>query len=44
MSRSASTTTVLLAFFPNVPPAVESIAFFSERDLASKIGKSTQAL
>ena len=26
------------------PPAEESMAFFSERDLASKMGKSTHAL
>ena len=44
MSLSASTTTVLSAFLPMAPPAVDSIAFFSERDFASKMGKSTHAL
>ena len=44
MSRSASTTTVLEAFLPIVPPADDITAFFRERDFASKMGKSTQAL
>ena len=44
MSFSASTTTVLEAFLPIAPPAEDMTAFFRERDLASKIGKSTQAL
>src|SRR5699024_562214 len=43
MSLRASTTTTLDAFRPIAPPADPSTAFLSDRDLASKIGKSTQA-
>ena len=44
MSRSASMTTTLDSLRPMVPPALPRNAFFSERDLASKIGNSTHAL
>ena len=44
MSRSASMTTTLDALRPIVPPALPRNAFFSERDLASKMGNSTHAL
>src|SRR5699024_7539629 len=44
MFFSASTTTTLSSFLPMAPPAEESMAFFSDRDLASKMGKSTHAL
>src|SRR5699024_9343925 len=44
ISLSASTTTTLSSFCPMAPPAVESTAFFNERDFASKMGKSTHAL
>src|SRR5699024_11689170 len=44
MSLRASTTTTLSSFCPMAPPAVESTAFFNERDFASKMGKSTHAL
>ena len=43
MSRSASMTTTLESLRPIVPPALPRNAFFSDRDLASKIGNSTQA-
>jgi hypothetical protein len=43
MSRSASMTTTLDALRPMVPPALPRKAFFSDRDLASKIGNSTHA-
>src|SRR5574340_1816929 len=43
MSRSASTTTTSELLRPIVPPSLPRKAFFSERDLASKMGKSTQA-
>src|SRR4030088_2126351 len=43
MSRSASTTTTLELLRPMVPPALPRNAFFSERDLASKMGNSTHA-
>lgn len=44
MSRNASMTTTLELLRPMVPPALPRTAFFSERDLASKIGNSTHAL
>ena len=44
MSRSASMTTTLDSLRPIVPPALPRNAFFSERDLASKMGNSTHAL
>ena len=43
MSRRASTTTTSELLRPIDPPALPRNAFFSDRDLASKIGKSTQA-
>ena len=44
MSRNASMTTTLDSLRPMAPPALPRNAFFSERDLASKIGNSTHAL
>jgi hypothetical protein len=44
MSRNASMTTTLELLRPIVPPALPRKAFFSERDLASKMGNSTHAL
>src|SRR5690606_8296695 len=44
MSRSASMTTTFDALRPIAPPALPRNAFFSDRDLASKIGNSTHAL
>ena len=44
MSRSASMTTTLDSLRPIAPPALPRKAFFSERDLASKMGNSTHAL
>src|SRR5690625_2948538 len=43
MSRSASTTTTLELLRPIAPPALPRNAFFNDRDLASKMGNSTQA-
>src|SRR5699024_2512681 len=43
MYLRASTTTTLDAFRPIAPPAEPRTAFLRERDLASKIGKSTHA-
>src|SRR5882672_11358057 len=44
MSLSASITTTLDVLRPMVPPALPRNAFFSDRDLASKMGNSTHAL
>src|SRR5690625_7929773 len=43
MSRKASTTTTLELLRPIAPPALPRNAFFNDRDLASKMGNSTQA-
>src|SRR3546814_4579149 len=43
MSRNASTTTTLDSLRPMLPPALPRNAFFSDRDLASKLGSSTPA-
>src|SRR5947209_17275273 len=42
MSRSASMIGTRFSV-PILPPALPSTAFFSDRDFASKIGKSTEA-
>ncbi len=44
MSFRASTTTTSELLRPMAPPALPRNAFFIDRDFASKIGKSTQAL
>ncbi|SKZ57265.1 Uncharacterised protein [Mycobacteroides abscessus subsp. abscessus] len=43
MFLSASTTTTFDALAPITPPAAPSTDFLSDRVLASKMGKSTQA-